>query len=77
MNPADEKYDIFEQLSDGKLLWRAVVTGLDAANLRMAEHAAETRNEVIVMHIPTSTHMASMKVWKPIRPESTIGGDAA
>jgi hypothetical protein len=75
MNPPDENYDIFERLSDGKLLWRAVVPGLDAANLRLAEHAAQTRNEVVIMHLPTSKRVASMKIWQPHRLEWKIGGD--
>ena len=68
-----EEYDIFEKLPDGNLMWRAVVPGLEAAHHRLAEHAAQTRNEVLIMHLPTSTHIASMIVRQPVQRELKIG----
>jgi hypothetical protein len=68
-----EQYDIFEKLPDGNLEWRTVAPGLEAANHQLAEHAAQTRNEVLIMHLPTSTHIASMKIRQPVQRELKIG----
>ena len=54
----ERDYDIFEINPDGSLIWRAAVQGHEAAVNRLRELAAETKNEVRVMHVPTKSVIA-------------------
>lgn len=61
----DRSYDIFEKLPDGALIWRAAVAGHENGILKLKEIAAQTKNEVRLMHIPDKTLIAVMNVPKP------------
>lgn len=58
----DRHYDIFEVMPDGDLLWRDVAVGHEPAVNKLKEIAAETKNEVRLMHVPTKTLIAAMNV---------------
>jgi hypothetical protein len=61
----DRQYDIFEILPDGAPLWKVAVAGHESAVAKLQELAAQTENEVRVMHIPTNSLIAAMNVPKP------------
>jgi hypothetical protein len=44
-------YDLFERLPDGSLMWRAFVTGLENARLKLQDLAKLTKNECFAMHM--------------------------
>jgi hypothetical protein len=56
----NRNYDIFEILSDGVSVWRAAVSGHDAGILKLRELAAQTKNEVRLMHMPTKAVIATI-----------------
>jgi len=56
----EREYDLFELHPDGSLTWRGVVSGHEAAIRKLGELAAETKNEVRVMHVPTKSIVAVM-----------------
>jgi hypothetical protein len=56
----ERDYDLFEVMPDGSLTWRGVVSGHNAAIVRLTELAAETTNEVRVIHVLTKTLIAEM-----------------
>lgn len=53
-------YDIFEVMPDGSLLWRAAVDGHENAIADLKKLAAQTMNEMYVMHVPTKAIIASI-----------------
>jgi len=53
----ERTYDIFEIGSKGEI-WRASVSGLEAAINRMRELASESTNGFRIMHLPTKTVVA-------------------
>lgn len=55
----DRSYDIFEMLPDGSPIWRGTADGHENAIQKMLELSAKTANEVRVMHVPTSTVIAT------------------
>ena len=57
----DRDYDLFEVFPDGTQIWRDSVTGHEKAIRGLHELAALTENEFRVMHIATSSLIASMK----------------
>jgi hypothetical protein len=62
----ERDYDLFEIMPDGTLVWRGVVSGHIEAIRKLTELAAETKNEVRVMHVLTKTLIAEMNV-PPLR----------
>jgi hypothetical protein len=46
-------YDVFEKLSDGSVLWRIFVPGLQNALDKMEELSKRSPNEFFVFHSPT------------------------
>lgn len=60
----DRQYDLFEILPDGAPVWRGAVSGHESAILKLRELAAETENEVRVMHVPTKSIIAVMNATK-------------
>jgi hypothetical protein len=58
----DREYDLFEILPDGFPMWRATVTGLENATRKLKELAAQTANEVRVMHLPSNSIIAAVNV---------------
>jgi hypothetical protein len=61
----DRQYDIFEILPDGSPLWKVTVAGHASAISKLQQMAAQTENEVRVMHIPSNSLIAAMNVPKP------------
>jgi hypothetical protein len=59
------EYDLFEKMPDGSLVWRKAVSGHENAIRALIELAAETENEVCVMHLPTQSIVATLNVPKP------------
>jgi hypothetical protein len=57
----ERTYDIFEKVSDGSLLWRTTIEGHEAAISKLRELAANTANELQVLHLPSKTLIASTK----------------
>jgi DNA-binding IclR family transcriptional regulator len=51
--PVNRTYDLFEKTAAGDLLWRASVSGLEAAHKQLMELAERTGNECLLMHLPT------------------------
>ena len=49
----NREYDIFEKFSDGSVLWRDFVRGLEPARARLEELASSSKNEFFAMHTPT------------------------
>jgi hypothetical protein len=60
----ERHYDIFEIMPDGAPLWRTAVTGHESAILKLQELAAQTANEIRIMHIPSNSIVAAMNVPK-------------
>jgi hypothetical protein len=56
----DRDYDLFEVMPDGSLVWRGAVSRHNDAIVRLTELAAETTNEVRVMHVLTKALIAQM-----------------
>jgi hypothetical protein len=56
----DREYDIFEKV-DGHELWRCSVVGHEAAIAKLKELAAKSKNEFVVIYIPTKSVIASLK----------------
>ena len=54
----NREYDVFERMPSGEFLWRAAVHGKDEALRVMNELAGEGR-EVVIMHLPTKTVVAT------------------
>lgn len=61
----ERQYDLFEILPDGSPVWRATISGHENAILKLKELAAQTANEVRVMHLPSNSIIAAMNVPKP------------
>ena len=56
----ERSYDIFEVMPDGSLMWRAEVTGHENAVAKLKHLAAQTTNELLVMHLATKAVIAIM-----------------
>jgi hypothetical protein len=69
----DRKYDLFEKFSDGSLMWKGAITGLDNALRKLRELAATTMNECCVMHLPDQAVIASLNV--PLENDSTLASE--
>lgn len=57
MNSASQ-YDIFEILPDGAPIWRCSAEGQEAALLKLESVGKACRNELIVVHLPSSRIVA-------------------
>jgi hypothetical protein len=55
-------YDLFEQFSDGSVVWKCRVSGHEASITKLKQLSAQTQNEVFVMHLPTNAVIAKMNV---------------
>jgi hypothetical protein len=60
----ERHYDIFEIMPDGAPLWRIAVEGHEAAIMKLKELAANSTNEIRVMHLASSSVVAAMNVPK-------------
>ena len=49
----NREYDIFEKFSDGSVLWRDFVRGLEPARAKLEELGSSSKNEFFAMHTPT------------------------
>lgn len=56
----DREYDIFERQPDDSLLWRASVSGLENARLKLHEFTKDTTTEFLAMYVPTREVVARM-----------------
>ena len=56
----DREYDIFERQPDDSLLWRASVSGLENARLKLHEFTKDTTTEFLAMYAPTREVVARM-----------------
>jgi hypothetical protein len=58
----ERHYDIFEILPDGAPVWRTAVEGHERALLKLRELAAQTTNEIRVMHLASNSIVATMNI---------------
>jgi hypothetical protein len=76
----DRDYDIFECFEDGSIKWLDHVSGHDAAVARARTFAANSTNELRVIHLPTKSVVAVLNARKspgesaPDKPEGNNGG---
>jgi hypothetical protein len=61
----DRNYDLFEVLEDGSLIWSDTGSGHMDAIHKLQDLAAQTANEVRVLHLPTRVIIAAMNTPKP------------
>jgi hypothetical protein len=66
----ERTYDIFENMPDGSLIWRGAVPGHEAAIHKLQELAAKSSNEFRLMHLATSTVIATVNTPKNVSGES-------
>ena len=59
----DRRYDIFELVGEDPV-WRASISGHEAAIVRMRELAEGSQNEFRLMHIPTNAVIAIVAAKK-------------
>ena len=52
------KYDIFEKMPDGTIMWRESVQGHEEAVRKLKELAACSLNEFQLLHLPTQSLVA-------------------
>jgi len=52
------KYDLFELVPDGYVLWRGTIKGLKKAIMELQELAAHTKHEVQLMYAPNNAVIA-------------------
>ena len=57
----EREYDLFEQVSD-EPMWRGRTVGLTSARQKLQELARTTRNECLIMHLPTKEVVARLNV---------------
>jgi hypothetical protein len=60
----ERTYDIFEKMSDGSLVWRAVVPGREAAMRKLQEMAAQSANQFQLKHLASDTLITTMNTPK-------------
>ena len=58
----EREYDLFEQFSDHEPMWRGHAVGLTSARQKLQELARTTRNECLIMHLPTKEVVARLNV---------------
>lgn len=49
----DREYDIFEVFPNGDILWRACITGLNNARLKLEDMGKQSSNQFFAAHTPT------------------------
>jgi hypothetical protein len=60
----NRKYDAFEVLPDGTLIWKATIVGHENAINKLQEVAKGNANEFRLMHVPTKTVIATINAVK-------------
>ncbi len=70
----DSEYDLFEIFPDGSALWRITISGHGEAIKRLGEYAAQTANEVRLMHLPTQTVIAALNTPADGKPTDSTAG---
>jgi hypothetical protein len=60
----DRSYDLFEIFPDRSAIWKGAVVGQEEAIRELKELAAETTNEMPLMHVPTNMVIAAMNAPK-------------
>jgi hypothetical protein len=60
----NRKYDAFEVLPDGTLIWKATIVGHENAINKLQEVAKGNANEFRLMHVPTKTVIATINAGK-------------
>ena len=65
----EREYDLFEQFPDGERMWRGQEIGLTSARQKLQDLARTTRNECVIIHLPTNEVVARLNV-----PSSRGGG---
>jgi hypothetical protein len=60
----NRKYDAFEVLPDGTLIWKAAIVGHENAINKLQEVAKGNTNEFRLMHVPTKTVIATINAGK-------------
>jgi hypothetical protein len=58
----NREYDVFEEMPDGSILWRAVAQGLESALAKLKELGSISPNEHFAMHTPTKTVIGRVNV---------------
>jgi hypothetical protein len=58
----EREYDLFEQFSDDERMWRGHAVGLTSARQKLQELARTTRNECLIVHLPTKEVVARLNV---------------
>jgi hypothetical protein len=58
----NREYDIFEKLTDGSVLWRGLVQGLEPARAKLNQLATSSQNEFFAMHTPTKDIVVRVNV---------------
>jgi hypothetical protein len=61
----DRDYDLFEKFSDGSVLWRAFVPGLNNALARLEELAKLSPNEHFAMDTPSKPIVGRVNAPNP------------
>jgi hypothetical protein len=61
----DRAYDVFEIFTDGSMIWRASITGLEPAIRKFKELAHSSANEFRLMHLPTHAVIATTRNVAP------------
>jgi hypothetical protein len=61
----ERDYDLFEVLPDGAPLWRQMAAGRENALRKLSELSKQTSHEIRVIHVLSSTVIASTNGSKP------------
>jgi hypothetical protein len=60
----NQEYDLFEKFSDGSVLWKESVAGLENAVAKLKHLASLSSNEHFALHSPSNATVARMNVPK-------------
>ena len=58
----EREYDLFEQFPAGEPMWRDHAVGLPSARENLQELTRTTRNECLIVHLPTKEIVARLNV---------------
>ncbi len=58
----EREYDLFEQFPDGEPMWRGHAVGLLSARQKLQALTRTTRNECVIVHLPTKEVVARLNV---------------
>ena len=70
----DRDYDLFEIFPDGSAIWRITISGRERAIARVREFAAQTANEVRLMHLGSNTLITAMNTRVDSKPTGSTAG---